>query len=66
MILRRIFAPKRDVNREFRRLHNKKLDGLYRSLDIIRVIRSRRLRWAGHVTKMEKGRSALNFLQVNL
>ena len=54
-ILRRIVGPKRDANGEWRRLHNEELDSLYRSPNIVRVIQSRRLRWAGHVARM-KGR----------
>jgi hypothetical protein len=55
-VLRRIFGPKRDeVTREWRRLHNKELYALYSSPNIIRVIKSRRLRWAGHVARMGRG-----------
>ena len=43
-------------------LHNEELHSLYRSPNIIRVIKSRRLRWAGHVAKMEEGRSAFKIL----
>jgi hypothetical protein len=51
--LRRIFGPKRDeVTGEWRRLHNKGLNDLYSSPNIIRVIKSRRMRWAGHVAHM--------------
>ena len=57
-ILRRVFEPKRDGNGEWRRLHNEELHSLYRSPNIVRVIKSRRLRWAGHVARMEEGRSA--------
>jgi hypothetical protein len=47
--LRRIFGPKRDeVTREWRKLHNEKLHNLYSSRDIIRQIKSRRMRWVGH------------------
>jgi hypothetical protein len=50
---RRIFGPKRDeVTGEWRRLHNKELYALYSSPNIIRVMKSRRLRWTGHVTRM--------------
>jgi hypothetical protein len=52
-VLRRIFGPKRDeVTGEWRRLHDKELYTLYSSPNIIRVIKSRRLRWAGHVARM--------------
>ena len=61
-ILRRIFGPKRDENGEWRRLHNEELHGLYRSNSIVRVIKSIRLRWAGHVARMEEGRSAFKIL----
>ena len=47
-----------DGNGEWRRLHNEELHSLYRSPNIVRVINSRKLRWAGHVAKMEEGRSA--------
>ena len=43
-ILRRIFGPKRDENEEYRRFHNEELHGVYRSPNIVRVIKSRRLR----------------------
>jgi hypothetical protein len=56
-VLRRIFGPKRDeVTGEWRKLHNEELNGLYSLPDIVRVIKSRRLRWAGHVTRMGEGR----------
>ena len=57
-ILRRIFGPKRDENQDWSRVHNEELHSLYRSPNIVRVIKSRRLRWAGHVARMEEGRSA--------
>jgi hypothetical protein len=58
-VLRRIFGPKRDeVTGEWRRLHNKELYALYSSPNIIRVIKSRRLRWAGHVARTGKRRGA--------
>ena len=62
MILRRIFGPKRDENGEWRRLHNKELHSLYRSPNVVSVIKSRRLRWASHVARMEEGRSDLKIL----
>jgi hypothetical protein len=52
-VLRRIFGPKtHEATGEWRRLHNKELYALYFSPNIIRVIKSRRLRWAGHVARM--------------
>jgi hypothetical protein len=52
-VLRRIFGPKRaEVTREWRKLHNEELHNLYSSPDIIRQIKSRRMRWAGHVARM--------------
>jgi hypothetical protein len=52
-VLRRIFGPKRDeVTSEWRKLHNKELHDLYSSPSIIRIIKSRRVRWAGHVARM--------------
>ena len=55
--MRRIFGPKRDgVTGQWRKLHNEELKDLYCSPNIVRVIKSRRIRWAGHVARMEKGR----------
>jgi hypothetical protein len=62
-VLRRIFGPKRDeVTGEWRRLHNKELYALYSSPNIIRVMKSRRLRWAGHVARMRERRGAYRAL----
>ena len=55
--MRRIFGPKRDgVTGERRKLHNEELNDLYSSPNIVPVIKSRRMRWAGHVAPMEEGR----------
>jgi hypothetical protein len=62
-VLRRIFWPKRDgVTEEWRRLHNEELNDLYSSPNIICVIKSRRMRWAGHVARMGEGRDAYRVL----
>ena len=61
-ILRRIFEPKMDENGEWRRLHNEELHSFHRSSNIVRLIKSRRLRWAGHVARMEEGKSAFKVL----
>jgi hypothetical protein len=55
-VLRRIFGPKREVDRSWRKLHNDELHSLYSSLNIVRVIKARRLRWVGHVAHMAEGR----------
>jgi hypothetical protein len=55
-VLRRIFGPKREVDRSWRKLHNDELHSLYSSLNIVWVIKSRRMRWAGHVARMEEGK----------
>jgi hypothetical protein len=56
-VLRRIFGPKKDeATGEWRRLHNEELNDLYSSPNIIRIIKSRRMRWAGHVARMGNAR----------
>jgi hypothetical protein len=55
-VLRRIFGPKRDeVTGEWRKLHNEELNDLYSSPTIVRVMKSRRMRWAGHVARLGAG-----------
>jgi hypothetical protein len=61
--LRRIFGPKRDEETGgWRKLHNEELRGLYSSPSIVRVIKTRRMRWAGHVARMGEVRGAYNIL----
>ena len=56
-VLRRVFGPKRDeVTGEWRKLHNEKLSDLYPLPNIVRVVKSRRMRWTGHVARMGEGR----------
>ena len=63
MVLRRIFGPRRDeVMEEWRRLHNEELNDLYCSPNIVRVIKSRRMRWAGHVARMGEERGLYRVL----
>jgi hypothetical protein len=57
-VLRRIFGPKRDgVTGGWKKLHNEELHNLYSSPSIIRIIWSRRMRWAGHVARMGEKRN---------
>jgi hypothetical protein len=58
----RIFGPKRDEDGSWRKLHNDELHSLYSSPNIVRVIQSRRMRWAGHVARMEEGRGVYRVL----
>ena len=56
-VLRRVFGPKRDeVTGEWRKLHNVELSDLYSLPNIVRVVKSRRMRWAGHVARVGEGR----------
>jgi hypothetical protein len=55
-VLRRIFGPKSGEDGSWRKLHNDELHSLYSSPNIIRVIKSRRMRWAGHVARTGEGR----------
>ena len=62
-VLRRIFGPKRDeVTGEWRKLHNEELNDLYSSPDVIQVIKSRRIKWAGHVAHMGERSGAYRVL----
>jgi hypothetical protein len=58
----RIFGPKREEDGSWRKLHNDELHSLYSSSNIIRVIKSRRMRWAGHVARMVEGRDVYRVL----
>jgi len=63
MVLGTIFGPRKDeVTGEWRRLHNEELNDLYSSPNIVRVIKSRRMRWAGHVARMGEERGVYRVL----
>jgi len=63
MVLMRIFGPRRDeVTGEWRRLHNEELNDVYSLPNIVRVIKSRRMRWAGHVAHMGEERGVYRVL----
>jgi hypothetical protein len=62
-VLRKIYGPKRDeVTGAWRNMHNEELHGLYSSPSIIRIIKSRRMRCAGHVARMGEKRNAYRLL----
>ena len=62
-VLRRVFEPKRDeVTGEWRKLHNEELSNLYSLPNIVRVVKSRRMRWAGHVARIRYGRDVHSVL----
>jgi hypothetical protein len=66
-VLRRIFGPRRDeVRGEVRKLHNEELNDLYCSPDIVGVIKSRIMRWAGHVERIGRGEVYTGFWWGNL
>jgi hypothetical protein len=60
-VLRRIFGPKKKEDGSGRKLPNDELHGLYSSPNIVRVIKSRRMGWAGHAARMEEGRCVYRF-----
>ena len=63
MVLRRIFGPRRDaVTGKWRRLYKEELNNLYSSPNIVQVMKSRRMRWAGHVARMAEERGAYRVL----
>jgi hypothetical protein len=58
----RIFGPKREEDGSWRKLHNDELHSLYSSLNVVRVIKSRRMRWVGHVARRGEGRGVYRVL----
>jgi hypothetical protein len=58
----KIFGPKREEDGSWRKMHNDELHSLYSSSNIVRVIKSRRMRWAGHVARMGEGRGVYRVL----
>ena len=66
-VLRKLFGPKRDeVTQEWSKLYNEELNDLYSSPSIVRVIKLRRMKWAGHVACMAEGRGMYRDLVRNL
>jgi hypothetical protein len=64
-VLRKIFGPKSEEDGSGRKLHNDELYNLYSSPNIVRVIKSRKMRWAGHVARMGEGRGVYRVLVGN-
>jgi hypothetical protein len=58
----RIFEPKKEEDGSWRKLHNDEIHSLYSSRNIVRIIKSKRLRWAGHVARMGEGRGVYKVL----
>jgi hypothetical protein len=61
-VLRRIFGPKREEDGSWRKLHNEELHNLYSLPNIVRVIKSRKMSWVGHVARMGEGRDVFRVL----
>jgi hypothetical protein len=61
-LLRKICGPKREEDVSWKKLHNDELHDLYSSPNIVRVIKSKRMRWAGHVARMREGRGVYRVL----
>jgi hypothetical protein len=61
-VLRKLFVPKREEDGSWKKLHNDELHSLYSSLNIVRVIKLRRMWWAGHVARMGEGRGVYRVL----
>jgi hypothetical protein len=61
-VVRKMFGPKREEDGSWRKLHNDDLHNLYSLPNIVRVIKSRRMKWAGHVACMEEGRGVYRIL----
>jgi hypothetical protein len=61
-VLRKIFGPKKEKDGSWRKLHNDEVHSLYSSPKVVRAIKSRRLRWAGHVARIGEGRGIYRVL----
>jgi hypothetical protein len=61
-VLRKVIGPKREQDGSWRKLHNDELHSLYSSPNIVKAIKSRRMRWAGHVARMGEGRGVYRVL----